>query len=159
MTTASRDDEYRKAFEKYWIARYVTPWDGCTVGDSLDYRGDNYVNGTVENQWNAWQAAKTAIPPDSRVIEDRNAFETWAESKGYLVAHVQGRYEEAATRIAWEGYQAALSTMGDVVAVGELEALVAFHCGMMVKEENEDIISGAATVIADLSAILTRGGK
>jgi len=117
------------------------------------------------------------MTPTNHVSDSRKAFEKWAASQGYSTTKLgtleDPCYASQNTGIAWMVWQAALSTMGDVVAVGELKSLVdtwtskadEFESRGLGKEYGElgtirtGLVSAYNTACDDLSAILNRGGK
>jgi hypothetical protein len=81
-------------------------------------------------------------------------FEKWAANRPYGAMDLskdKDGYISDETDAAWEGWQAALSTMGDVVAVSELRPLIA---GIAFINNPT-----GQRILEDLSAILNRGGK
>jgi len=110
-----------------------------------------------------------AMIPTSRVSEDRmrETFEKWAVANDYYMdIRRDGNYASTATSGAWAGFQAALSTMGDVVAVSELrdladswESVTRAFDRPDSSYTHEKIVGHRRALTADLSAILNRGGK
>ncbi|WP_426287534.1 hypothetical protein [Luteibacter sp. E-22] len=99
----------------------------------------------------------------SRVSDSREAFEEWAaeEHGAWLHKDSHGRYTIPAEESMWLGWQAALSTMGDVVPVRRdvYEFLMGIGPlnGLHFGESSE--IGRPYWWRHDLSAILNRGGK
>lgn len=99
-------------------------------------------------------------PTTSRVSDaQREAFEKWMhEHFKYpdltIDTHHPEHYAPRTTAYAWQAWQAALASLGDVVAVSELRDLIATAdeaCGFNY--------SLKVVPVDDLSAILNRGGK
>jgi hypothetical protein len=108
----------------------------------------------------AMRSLAMTTPTTSRVTDaQREAFEDWAQNlAGYDVkpsTTQDGCYHYLSTQRSWQGWQAALTRLGDVVAVGELRDVIRkkrIYAGHLPKEHS-------VIEVDDLSAILNRGGK